>query len=85
MSRGFLTNCSGSYENGVLHVVCDTDFTKEMLSTDAVRTALSEVTAAHVGGAVRVEFSVGEVKAPVQGSVDDLIDLGKNFGGFTIK
>ena len=85
MSRGFLTNCSGSYENGVLRVVCDTEFTKEMLATDAVRTALSEVTAAHVGTAVRVEFSVGEVKAPTQGSVEDLIDLGKNFAGFTIK
>ena len=85
MSRAFLSNCSGSYEGGVLRVLCDTDFTKEMLATDAVRTALSEVTAAHVGTAVRVEFHVGEMKAPAQGSLDDLIDLGKNFGGFTIK
>ena len=85
MSRGFLSNCSGSYAGGVLRVNCDTDFTKEMLSTDAVRTALSEITAAHVGVPVRVEFAVGECKAPAQGSLEDLIDLGKNFGGFTVK
>ena len=84
LSRGFLSNCGGHYGDGVLTVICDTDLTKEMLATDAVRTALSEVTAAHIGAPVRVEFTVGKVDMPA-GGLDDLIELGKNFGGFTVK
>ena len=85
MSRGFLNNCTGKYSDGVLTVVCDTETTKSLLNAEAVCTALREVTTAHVGRPVQVSFTVGDIREAAHGSLDDLIDLGKNFGGFTVK
>ena len=84
MCRAFLNMASGSLEGDLLTVLCDTELTKEKLSDEAVATVLREVTSAHMGKQIRLQFQVGKAETK-QGSVNDLIALGNQFGGFTIK
>ncbi len=84
MCRAFLNMASGSLEGDLLTVSCDTELTKEKLSDEAVATVLREVTSAHTGRQIRLQFQVGKAEVK-QGSVNDLIALGNQFGGFTIK
>ncbi|MGM9661630.1 MAG: DNA polymerase III subunit gamma/tau [Oscillospiraceae bacterium] len=88
MYRAFLGMASGCLSGDVLTVTCDTELTQEKLSDSAVATVLREVTSAHTGREIRLQFKTGTVEAaaaPKPGSVSDLIALGDQFGGFTVK
>ena len=84
MYRAFLNVARGSLEGDLLTVVCQTDLAMEKLKSDAVATVLREVTSAHLGRDIRLAFSVGKLETK-KGDVNDLIALGNQFGGFTIK
>ena len=85
MNRAFLDHCSGLYRDGVLTVFCDNEATRALLSSEATEGVLREVTEAHTGTPVRVRVAVGSATENHRGTMDDLIRLGKQFEGFTIK
>ena len=84
MYRAFLNVAHGSLEGDLLTVVCQSELAMEKLKSDAVATVLREVTSAHLGRDIRLSFSVGKPETK-KGDVNDLIALGNQFGGFTIK
>ena len=84
MYRAFLNVAQGSLDGDLLTVTCQTDLAMEKLKTDAVATVLREVTSAHTGREIRLAFAVGKMETK-KGNVNDLIALGNQFGGFTIK
>ena len=84
MYRAFLNVAHGSLEGDLLTVVCQSELAMEKLKSDAVATVLREVTSAHLGRDIRLAFSVGKAETK-KGDVNDLIALGNQFGGFTIK
>ena len=84
MYRAFLNAAQGSLEGDLLTVTCQTDLAMEKLKSDAVATVLREVTSAHLGRDIRLAFTVGKTETK-KGDLNDLIALGNQFGGFTIK
>ncbi|MBR2928387.1 MAG: DNA polymerase III subunit gamma/tau [Oscillospiraceae bacterium] len=84
MYRAFLNVAQGRLEGDLLTVVCQTDLAMEKLKSDAVATVLREVTSTHTGREIRLAFAVGKMETK-KGDVNDLIALGNQFGGFTIK
>ena len=61
--RVFLGMAAGSWDDGVLTVICPNDFVKGSLDNDTVVNVLRDVTSREVGSPVRVAFSVGESPA----------------------
>ena len=88
MNRAFLNQASGILAGDLLTVFCETELAKEKLSSEAVATVLREVTSAHTGKPIRLQFQVGKPEGAQEnqhGSIDELIAMGDRFGGFTIQ
>jgi len=86
MYRAFLDRASGTLEDGMLTVVCDTDVTKRQLDNDHVTPVLKETASALAGSPVSVRFTIGK---PAESSPEDkmqkLIDFGSKFDSFELK
>ena len=83
--RAFVGMAKGRLSGGVLTVYCGTDVQKSMLDTPAVTQVLSEVTAQSVGRSVTVRFEVGIPEGEKRDKMQDLLQMGGKFDGFTIK
>ncbi len=64
--RVFLNGASGTLADGVLTVVCRDEMVKNYLDCPEVNQVLENVTAEEIGGAVRVVFTLGQVKPPAR-------------------
>ena len=83
--RAFIGMAKGRYSSGVLTVYCSTDVQKNLLDTPAVIQVLSEVTAQAVGQSVSVRLEVGLPEGETHDRMQDLLQIGSKFGGFTVK
>ena len=83
--RAFIGMAKGRLGGDVLTVYCGTDVQKNMLDTPAVTQVLSEVTAQSVGRNVTVRFEVGMPEGEKHDKMQDLLQMGGKFDGFTIK
>ncbi len=93
--RAFLNMATGVLSGDTLKVYCQSPFVCEALNDNGVLSVLREVTAAAVGGSVRVELTVGAPAAqaapvgeeqPATGSrLEDLAKRGSQLGQFEIK
>lgn len=83
--RAFIGMAKGRYSSGVLTVYCSTDVQKNLLDTPAVLQVLSEVTGQAVGQNVSVRMEVGLPEGETHDRMQDLLQIGSKFGGFTVK
>ena len=83
--RAFIGMAQGRLSNGVLTVCCGTDAHKAMLDRPEVSAVLAEVTAQAVGQPVTVRFEVGGQAGEKHDKMQDLLQMGSKFGGFTVK
>lgn len=83
--RAFIGMAQGRFSDGVLTVYCGTDVQKSMLDQSAVTQVLSEVTSQAVGQPVTVRFEVGGQAGEKHDKMQDLLQMGSKFGGFTVK
>ena len=83
--RAFIGMAKGRLSGGVLTVYCGSDVQKNMLDVPAVTQVLSEVTSQSVGQSVSVRFTVGTPEGDTHDKMQDLLQMGSKFGGFTVK
>lgn len=85
---------NGIFANGVLTLWVDSEFTKEVLNRGDTLSALEQAASAYTGQPYRVTLKVGEPDIPAaqeppaaaqDDGFNDLLDLGRQFGNFTIK
>ena len=83
--RAFIGTAKGRLSGGVLTVYCGSDVQKNMLDVPAVAQVLSEVTSQTVGQSIRIRFEVGSPGGETHDKMQDLLQMGNKFGGFTVK
>ena len=62
--RVFLNMASGVVADGCLTVLCQNDFVKASLNSEAVLSVLRDVTTKELGTPIRVQLTVGEAAKP---------------------
>ena len=83
--RAFIGTAKGRLSGDVLTVYCGSDVQKNMLDVPAVTQVLSEVTSQTVGQSIRIRFEVGSPDGETHDKMQDLLQMGNKFGGFTVK
>lgn len=97
MANSFLhkrDSVNGIFARGVLTLWVDSELTKGVLSRGDTLAILERAASAYTGGPYRVTLKVGEPDIPAaqeapaaaqDDGFNDLLDLGRQFGNFTIK
>lgn len=97
MANSFLhkrDSVNGIFAHGVLTLWVDSELTKGVLSRGDTLAILERAASAYTGGPYRVTLKVGEPDIPAaqeapaaaqDDGFNDLLDLGRQFGNFTIK